>query len=285
MTTHSGQLWSHEGGDSYGSKAHGVRDGRPVGQTRAAVAESEASTDTRSTTSGFSSRLGGHPVGASQRCTLEGSAGLLPITLHLLAAASRLGRARSVASDLADLPGRTGRTGTLELERGVCRRDVLARQKRGACVGKTKRGKGTKCLVVADGQGVPLGVLLASASPAEVKLLEPALQKVSVPRSGAGHPRNRPERLILDRGYDSDALRIRIERRGIQFICPHRKNRTRPSRQDGRPLRRYRRRWIIERTIAWLGNFRRLLVRWERNAKIYRAFLHVACIMITLRQF
>jgi len=54
--------------------------------------------------------------------------------------------------------------------------------------------------------------------------------------------------------------------------------------QDGRPLRRYKRRWIIERTIAWLQNFRRIVVRWERYSQMYLAFVHVACLLIAARQ-
>ena len=54
--------------------------------------------------------------------------------------------------------------------------------------------------------------------------------------------------------------------------------------QDGRKLRRYRRRWKIERTFSWLGNFRRLVVRWDRLITVYRAFFHLACLIITLRQ-
>ena len=76
-----------------------------------------------------------------------------------------------------------------------------------------------------------------------------------------------------------------LKKRGIELICPHRSNRKRPSLQDGRSLRRYRRRWTIERTVAWLGNFRRLVVRYERKSKMFLAFLKVACLMITLRQF
>jgi transposase len=57
-----------------------------------------------------------------------------------------------------------------------------------------------------------------------------------------------------------------------------------PPMQDGRKLRRYKRRWKVERTFAWLGNFRRLVVRWERNITMYRAFFHVACLLIILRQ-
>jgi len=80
-------------------------------------------------------------------------------------------------------------------------------------------------------------------------------------------------------------LRLRLERRGVELICPHRFNRTKPKLQDGRKLRRYRYRWKMERLFAWLGNFRRLVVRWDRDLRSYRAFFHMACMLITLRQF
>jgi transposase len=140
-------------------------------------------------------------------------------------------------------------------------------------------------MVVVDGEGVPLGKHLDSASPNEVTLIETTLKNVSVPRLGGGRPRNKPERLIYDRAADSDPLRKRLKNRGIELICPHRSNRTKPPTQDGRKLRRYRRRWKVERTFAWFGNFRRLVVRYDRNISMYNAFFHVACIMITLRQF
>ena len=138
-------------------------------------------------------------------------------------------------------------------------------------------------MVVVDGQGVPLGNHLDRASPAEVTLVERTLEQVRVPRVGRGRPRSKPERLIADRAYDSDPLRRRLKQRGIQLICPHRKNRSKAPTQDGRALRRYRRRWKIERTFAWLGNFRRLVVRYERRLSMYNAFFHVACLIIALR--
>ena len=138
-------------------------------------------------------------------------------------------------------------------------------------------------MVVVDGQGVPLGNHLDSASPGEVTLVERTLAQVRVPRVGPGRPRSKPERLIADRAYDSDPLRGRLQRRGIQLICPHRSNRRKPATQDGRALRRYRRRWKIERTFAWLGNFRRLVVRYERSLRMYNAFFHIACLVIALR--
>ncbi len=90
--------------------------------------------------------------------------------------------------------------------------------------------------------------------------------------------------MIADKGYDSGPLRRSLARKGIELIAPHRCNR-KPStrRQDGRKLRRYSRRWKVERTFAWLQNFRRLVVRWDRDLVMYRAFFHVACALIALR--
>ena len=140
-------------------------------------------------------------------------------------------------------------------------------------------------MVVVDGKGVPLGSTLASASPAEVTLAEETLETVKVPRKGRGRPKKRPLRLIGDKGYDSDPLRERLKRIKIDLIAPHRKNRRKPKTQDGRKLRRYRKRWKVERTFAWIGNFRRLVVRYERHIQIYQAFFHLACLMITLNRF
>jgi transposase len=140
-------------------------------------------------------------------------------------------------------------------------------------------------MVVVDGAGVPLGNHLHSASPSEVKLVEATLQTIRVGRRHhAGRPRQKPERLIGDRGYDSDPLRRQLAQRHIELIVPHRKNRRKPRTQDGRALRRYKRRWIVERTFAWFGNFRRLVVRYDRSLIIYQAFFHIACFMIVLRR-
>lgn len=117
-----------------------------------------------------------------------------------------------------------------------------------------------------------------------MNLLEPTLATIAVPRAGPCRPRQKPERLIADKAYDSDPLRARLKRRGIELIAPHRRNRKKPKTQDGRKLRRYRKRWKVERTFAWFGNFRRLLVRWERHLKMYLAFFHLACLLITLNR-
>ncbi len=94
-----------------------------------------------------------------------------------------------------------------------------------------------------------------------------------------------PQRLIGDRAYDSDPLDERLAAQGIEMMAPHRKNRKKPRTQDGRPPRRYRRRWKVERLFAWLGNFRRLLMRYERHLANYLGFVHLGCIVILLRHF
>src|ERR687898_1672629 len=121
------------------------------------------------------------------------------------------------------------------------RRYLRERQKGGGSVGTTKRGKGTKLMALADASGLPLGVHAASASPHEVTLVEATLAA-----SCAGE---NPELLIGDRAYDSDPLDQAFAERGIEMIAPHRRNRRRPKTQDGRKLRRYKRRWKMERLL------------------------------------
>jgi transposase len=163
------------------------------------------------------------------------------------------------------------------MERSLRRRDVLAREKRGRCVGKTKRGKGTKWMLLVDGQGLPLACRTASASPAEVTLVEDLVATVDVGP--------KPVPLIADRAYDSDPHRQRLRKQGFELVCPHRRGRKRPPTQDGRKLRRYKRRWKVERTISWLGNSRRLLVRHEYYIHNFQGFIVLACIMLCLKRF
>ena len=132
-------------------------------------------------------------------------------------------------------------------------------------------------MVLVDGRGLPLAGEIASASPHEVTLIEPLLNRRLLRKS--------PKRLIYDAAADSDPLRTRLKRRGIDLICPHRRNRKRPATQDGRKLRRYRRRWKVERSIGWLQNFRRLVTRYEHYAHLFHGFVQLACLMIVMRRF
>ena len=193
-------------------------------------------------------------VDCAKRGSLARSAREISASLDLLAAVGRMGGAGRLAEHLAHLLERIERARRTRLERIFSGRQFCSGEKRGAGVGKTKRGKGTKWMVVVDGQGVPLGDQLHSASPAEVRLADPTLASIRVGRRHhAGRARQKPQRVISDKAYDSDPSRDRLRRRWIELICPHKKNRVRPATQDGRALRRCRKRWIVERTIGWLG--------------------------------
>ena len=123
---------------------------------------------------------------------------------------------------------------------------------------------------------------MEKASPAEVKLLEPTLKNGRIGSRRA--KRRTPKRLIADRGFDSNAVRVLLVKRDIEPIIPARSHNRVATHQDGRKLRRYQHRWIIERTHAWLQNFRRLVVRYERSAKNFTALVHLACALTTLKR-
>lgn len=123
---------------------------------------------------------------------------------------------------------------------------------------------------------------MAAASPAEVTLVAATLDTVQV--KGRRRSQRQAQRLIGDRGYDSNPLRAWLLARDIEPIIPARSNNRVATQQDGRKLRRFRHRWIIERTTSWLQNFRRLVVRYEHKSKNFIALVQLACSLITLRK-
>jgi transposase len=143
------------------------------------------------------------------------------------------------------------------------------RQKKGPWVWKNQKGQRIEVGGVVDGQGIPLGSTITSASPHKITLVDAVMAEIKVTRDGPGRPRTRPKRMIADRAHDSDELRDKFKKRQIELICPHRKNRKKPKRQDGQKLRRYRRCWIVEQTFSWIENYRQLLVRHENLLSVY----------------
>jgi transposase len=91
-------------------------------------------------------------------------------------------------------------------------------------------------------------------------------------------------RLIGDKAYDSNILDAALRKRGIDMIAPNHVTR-KLQNQDGRKLRRYKRRWLIERVFAWLMRSRRLVTRYEHKAENFLGFLQLACAVILLRRF
>jgi transposase len=128
-----------------------------------------------------------------------------------------------------------------------------------------------------DAFGLPIAVDATSASPHEVTLVDDTLDACFL--------ENVPEKVIGDKAYDSDPLDKRLAKeRGVEVIAPHKDNRCQASTQDGRALRRYRKRWKIERLFAWLQNFRRLVVRYEYHLENFLAMIQLGCIVILLRR-
>jgi transposase len=141
-------------------------------------------------------------------------------------------------------------------------------------VGPTKRGKGTKIMAIAAVTSLPLAVNVDSASPHESQLVEETLAGSFLDEL--------PARLIGDKAYDSDRLDQQLKQDyDIELIAPNRANRS-PS-QDGRKLRRYKRRWRIERLFAWLQWFRRLVIRYEYHIENFLGMVRLGCMKIMLR--
>jgi transposase len=143
-------------------------------------------------------------------------------------------------------------------------------------IGKTKRGKGVKILAIVDRHGLPLSVSTHAANHHEVTLVQLSFDFYMIEA--------KPQNLIGDRAYDSDPLDEELRKDGVELIAPNRSNRKLKT-QDGRRLRRYERRWIVERFFAWLQWKRRLLIRWEYYASNFLGFVQLASITMLLKRF
>lgn len=216
-----------------------------------------------------------HPLDSADRSPLARFAGTLSGLSNLPPEIPGMGSLRGLTHRPGGAGPRLRDAGQIQTCRVLHRRDLCGGEKGGSGVGKTKRGKGTKLMAVADSAGLPVAVHATSASPHEVTLVEDTLAQ--------RHTRTTPRRLIGDLAYDSDPLDRRLARRRIELIAPHRINRIRPATQDGRPLRRYRRRWKIERLFAWLHNYRRISTRHEYHLDNFLGFVQLGCILILLK--
>lgn len=129
-----------------------------------------------------------------------------------------------------------------------------------------------------DQEQTPLGVVITAANEHEVRHVERLVESAVVELPAE-------TRLIYDKAADSDPLRDRLAAQGIELICPHRENRKKPKRQDGRKLRRYRHRWKIERTNSWLHNNGRFTVRKDRLAVMFLGWAQLSCLFTILKRF
>lgn len=132
-------------------------------------------------------------------------------------------------------------------------------------------------MLMIDGEGIPLSMFITSANHAEVNTVE-----TLVDNSVLG---KHPDHLLYDRAADADWLRDALASRKIALVCPHRRGRKKPPTQDGRALRRYKRRYKVERTISWLFNCRRLTVRYEYYDHLFEGFVQLGCLFMIMKWF
>ena len=129
-----------------------------------------------------------------------------------------------------------------------------------------KKGKGHKMMLITEKSGYPIGISISPASKHEIPLVEETLDKMFTEK--------KPKVILADKAYDSDPLDAKLlKERKIKLVAPHRDNRTQGKTQDGRELRRYKRRYRIERCFAWLYNHRRLQTRNEKKFENFTNFL------------
>jgi transposase len=139
------------------------------------------------------------------------------------------------------------------------------------------RGRaGSKHHLLVDQTGIPLAFSVTGGNRNDVTQLIALLDAVPAVAGVRGRPRQRPDSVIADRGYDHDKYRRLVRERGITPLIARRGS------KHGSGLGRYR--WVVERTFAWLHHFKRLLVRYERRADIHRALLALGSCLVCFRR-
>ena len=196
----------------------------------------------------------------------------------MLAAAAGLANGRGLGDPASAAPGQAQPRRPHRLVAGQRRLLLRSRQRGGDKVGPNPidRGKpGSKRHLLVDRAGLPLAVLLTAANLHDSKALNDLVDAVRPVRQRRGRPRRRPHKLHADKGYDYPRCRRDLRARGIVPRIARRGIET--SQRLGRH------RWVVERSFAWLNRARRLIIRYERHADLYLAFLILACALICFR--
>jgi transposase len=247
----------------------------------AATAQTSAASVSRTQTVRRSRCADGHPVRAAVRHPVgDAPAGNgLRLRHELLAPTARLAASRSLGSVARSTAGQIacGRSHRLV----TCHRRFFLH----SCCGiRSKTGPnptdrarpGSKHHLVTEAQGIPLALILTGANRHDVTQLLPLIDAIPPIRGKRGRPLSKPAIVQGDRGYDHDKYRRPLHAAGISTQIARR------GEPHGSGLGKTR--WVVERTIAWLHNFRRLRVRFERLALIHEAFMKIAACIICWRR-
>ncbi len=142
----------------------------------------------------------------------------------------------------------------------------------------TDRAKpGSKRHLICDGRGVPLAIQLTPANRNDSQETLALVDAIPSLQGERGRPRHRPDCVLGDRGYDAEAIRPGLRARRILPVLGRRNT------KHGSRLGLWR--WVVERTFAWLYQFRRVRVRYEKRADIHEAFLSLGCALICWHHF
>ena len=125
---------------------------------------------------------------------------------------------------------------------------------------------------------MPLGVVVAGANRPDMKLVAPTRYRIVVERPEP--TAEQPQGLCLDKGYDYDEVRATL---AVFGFTAHLRTRGEEAHVLKRQAGVRARRWVVERTHSWMNRFRRILIRWDKKADNYLAFLHLACALIAFR--
>ncbi len=172
---------------------------------------------------------------------------------------------------------RLNASGRIDWSRGVVDSSHV-RALRGGLTGPSPVDRariGSKHHLLVDAAGLPLAVALTGGNRNDVTQLLPLVDGIAPVPGKVGRPRQRPDRIVADRGYDHGNYRRELWRRGVKPVIAHR------GTKHGSGRGRWR--WVVERTFAWLHNYRRLRIRWERDPVVHMAFLTLACALICRR--
>jgi transposase len=135
-----------------------------------------------------------------------------------------------------------------------------------------RRKKGSKHHLVTDANGIPLAVKLTGANRHDVTQLQPLVDSIPPIAGKVGRPRCKPDSILGDRAYDSQSERQELRKKNIEPVLAKRRT------ENGSGLGIYR--WVVERSISWLHQNRRLRIRYEKYHEIHEAFLIIGCIKI-----
>jgi putative transposase len=147
----------------------------------------------------------------------------------------------------------------------------------------TNRGKlGTKRHVLSDRRGAPLAVVISAANRTDMKRAAATLDSIVVPRPAP--TRRQPQHLCRDKGFDYPETDQAAQARGYVLHTARRRRRGEPAAAPPPSEARHpARRWVIERTNSWHNRFRKLRIRYEKQAQNYLGLVEVACALIVYR--